>query len=348
MRQRGGRAAAPCVQHGGQHQGEGPPPPAPGHPRHADDAAGRAVRARLRRHAAARRRRLGAGANRSVPQPARALADLSGGGSGATRRCPPSALSTSCPRSPTPATSSATSATPRPAGGKGWWGRGCACRHRRAPSRTVAHRRAAAGLGRYVDTNRFRVLSASNLGGPFGTTSPVSEEPGTGRPYRLRFPQITPGDVARVHHRLMQQVSASRHATRAMLRLLPRTFIAESPCGVGSSAGLGEGARGHRLQHGGDDCDSLRVYFPGSRLQAGGHGMHRSDISSAPPARHDRRGARRGADDRLRCRRPPSRGGVSNGVQFWQTQSFSTASTGWGTTLTHSQQQACGWRASLA
>ena len=216
--------------------------------------------------------------------PALGLADLSGGGSGATRRCPPSALSTSCPRSPTPATSSATSATPRPAGGKGWWGRGCACRHRRAPSRTVAHRRAAAGLGRYVDTNRFRVLSASNLGGPFGTTSPVSEEPGTGRPYRLRFPQITPGDVARVHHRLMQQVSASRHATRAMLLLLPRTFIAESPCGVGSSAGLGEGARGHRLQYGGYDRDSLRVYVSRSCLQAGGHGMHRSDISSAPPA----------------------------------------------------------------
>ena len=63
------------------------------------------------------------------------------------------------------------------------------------------------GPGLYVDTNHFRVVSASNLGGPFGTTSPVSEDPRTGKPYRLNFPQITPRDVARVHHRLMQQVS---------------------------------------------------------------------------------------------------------------------------------------------
>ena len=62
------------------------------------------------------------------------------------------------------------------------------------------------GPGLYIDTNHFRVVSASNLGGPFGTTSPVSEDPSTGKPYRLNFPQITPSDVARVHHRLMQQV----------------------------------------------------------------------------------------------------------------------------------------------
>jgi homoserine O-acetyltransferase len=72
------------------------------------------------------------------------------------------------------------------------------------------------GPGLYIDTNHFRVVSASNLGGPFGTTSPVSEDPSTGKPYRLNFPQITPSDVARVHHRLMQQVSL----THAPLRTL--------------------------------------------------------------------------------------------------------------------------------
>jgi homoserine acetyltransferase len=73
------------------------------------------------------------------------------------------------------------------------------------------------GPGLYIDTNRFRVLSASNLGGPFGTTSPISEDPTTGKPYRLNFPQITPGDVARVHHRLMQQV-------RGLARLIPELW----------------------------------------------------------------------------------------------------------------------------
>eukprot|EP01050_Picozoa_sp_SAG11_P016543 SAG11_NODE_2269_length_3596_cov_2.380612_3_plen_200_part_00 len=50
------------------------------------------------------------------------------------------------------------------------------------------------GPGSHIDTNRFRVLCAGNLGGPFGTTSPISMNPSTGRPYGFDFPQITPGD----------------------------------------------------------------------------------------------------------------------------------------------------------
>ena len=72
------------------------------------------------------------------------------------------------------------------------------------------------GPGLYIDTNRFRVVSASNLGGPFGTTSPISDDPSTGAPYRLNFPQITPGDVARVHRMLMQQVRRLSLALRCV------------------------------------------------------------------------------------------------------------------------------------
>lgn len=50
------------------------------------------------------------------------------------------------------------------------------------------------GPGGYIDTNRFRVLCASNLGAPFGTTSPISTKPGTDHNYAFDFPQITPGD----------------------------------------------------------------------------------------------------------------------------------------------------------
>jgi homoserine O-acetyltransferase len=65
------------------------------------------------------------------------------------------------------------------------------------------------GPGLYIDTNRFRVISASNLGGPFGTTSPLSTDPSTGAQYRMGFPQITPADQARVHRMLLQHLGLS-------------------------------------------------------------------------------------------------------------------------------------------
>lgn len=137
------------------------------------------------------------------------------------------------------------------------------------------------GPGLYIDTNRFRVLSASNLGGPFGTTSPISEDPTTGKPYRLNFPQITPGDVARVHHRLMQQVrglarlipelwavsplwKALPQRTRRMFimfRIALRAFLPACVCACVRAARSGEGACCDRLQHGRDDwhCFSVAV-----------------------------------------------------------------------------------------
>ncbi len=45
-----------------------------------------------------------------------------------------------------------------------------------------------------IDTRLFRVVAASPLGGPFGSSSPVTIDPATGRRYRASFPQITPAD----------------------------------------------------------------------------------------------------------------------------------------------------------
>eukprot|EP00808_Paulinella_micropora_P027833 g6608.t1 len=45
-----------------------------------------------------------------------------------------------------------------------------------------------------IDVSRFRILSASPLGGPFGSTSPLSINPQTGKKYLSNFPQITPED----------------------------------------------------------------------------------------------------------------------------------------------------------
>jgi len=58
------------------------------------------------------------------------------------------------------------------------------------------------GPGLAIDTNHFRVICGSNLGAPFGTTSPLTENPATGKPWGKDFPQITPADQARCQRRL--------------------------------------------------------------------------------------------------------------------------------------------------
>jgi homoserine O-acetyltransferase len=64
------------------------------------------------------------------------------------------------------------------------------------------------GLG--IDTDRFRVLAASILGAPFGTTSPLSTDPRTGRPFGRDFPQITPSDQARCHGWFLDAIGVDR------------------------------------------------------------------------------------------------------------------------------------------
>jgi homoserine O-acetyltransferase len=64
-----------------------------------------------------------------------------------------------------------------------------------------------------VDLGIFQVISASPLGGPFGTTSPLSENPTTGMHYGPDFPIITPLDQARVHAMLLRHLNIpSLHA----------------------------------------------------------------------------------------------------------------------------------------
>jgi homoserine O-acetyltransferase len=53
------------------------------------------------------------------------------------------------------------------------------------------------GPGRPIDTRRFYVICVNSLGSVFGSTSPASINPATGRPYRLTFPVLTVEDIAR-------------------------------------------------------------------------------------------------------------------------------------------------------
>jgi homoserine O-acetyltransferase len=69
---------------------------------------------------------------------------------------------------------------------------------------------AMVGPGRAFDTDRWHVLCASILGSPYGSTSPLSPNPSTGRPYGPDFPPITPLDMARAHKRLLDALGIGR------------------------------------------------------------------------------------------------------------------------------------------
>ena len=52
------------------------------------------------------------------------------------------------------------------------------------------------GPGKPIDTQRFFVLCVNSLGSCFGSTGPASNNPDTGKPYRLDFPELTVEDIA--------------------------------------------------------------------------------------------------------------------------------------------------------
>jgi len=52
------------------------------------------------------------------------------------------------------------------------------------------------GEGRPIDTSRYFVVCVNSLGSPFGSSSPASMEPRTGRPYGISFPEIAVEDIA--------------------------------------------------------------------------------------------------------------------------------------------------------
>jgi homoserine O-acetyltransferase/O-succinyltransferase len=62
------------------------------------------------------------------------------------------------------------------------------------------------GPGRAIDTDRAFVVCANILGGCQGSTGPSSDDPLTGRPYAMRFPLITIGDIVNAQRALVQRL----------------------------------------------------------------------------------------------------------------------------------------------
>jgi len=61
------------------------------------------------------------------------------------------------------------------------------------------------GPGKGIDTDRYFVICSNCIGGCKGSTGPSSINPATGKPYGLRFPMVTIGDMVRVQHALVTQ-----------------------------------------------------------------------------------------------------------------------------------------------
>jgi homoserine O-acetyltransferase len=66
------------------------------------------------------------------------------------------------------------------------------------------------GPGRAIDTNRAFVLCANVLGGCQGSTGPSSPDPLTGRPFAMRFPLITIGDMVNAQRKLVDALGITR------------------------------------------------------------------------------------------------------------------------------------------
>ena len=66
------------------------------------------------------------------------------------------------------------------------------------------------GAGRAIDTERHFVVCANVLGGCQGSTGPASVDPATGRPYAMRFPVVTIGDMVAAQRRLVEQLGVRR------------------------------------------------------------------------------------------------------------------------------------------
>jgi homoserine O-acetyltransferase len=68
------------------------------------------------------------------------------------------------------------------------------------------------GKGKPIDTERWFVVCVNSLGSPFGSSSPVSVFPRTGRPYGINFPELSIEDIAAAAHGLLRELGIERLA----------------------------------------------------------------------------------------------------------------------------------------
>ena len=68
------------------------------------------------------------------------------------------------------------------------------------------------GAGKPIDTRRFFVVCINSIGSPFGSSSPASVDPRTGRPYGISFPEIAVEDIAAAGREALRTLGIERVA----------------------------------------------------------------------------------------------------------------------------------------
>jgi homoserine O-acetyltransferase/O-succinyltransferase len=66
------------------------------------------------------------------------------------------------------------------------------------------------GPGLAIDTDQYFVVCINSLGSCFGSTGPRSDDPATGKPYRLSFPDLSVEDIARAGYETVRSLGIER------------------------------------------------------------------------------------------------------------------------------------------
>jgi homoserine O-acetyltransferase/O-succinyltransferase len=66
------------------------------------------------------------------------------------------------------------------------------------------------GPGLAIDSDRFFVICVNSLGSCFGSTGPASQDPASGQPYRLTFPDLSVEDMARAGYETVRSLGIGK------------------------------------------------------------------------------------------------------------------------------------------